>query len=142
MTRRAILGLLAAGAAAATAVGVVVYEERKASAAAPAQKATVAPGGVRGILNPHIIGSQKNVALNDGTTNLTVAAAVGDVLNISLPISAFVLSAQYGQVQWGTGAAYGSKGVSVQVSGPTAISIIWNDPNVPANYATLVKVTT
>lgn len=138
-------------------VGVGVYEHKAhaklSSGGSSGQTGVVNIGG--GIhINPNGVhltpigfnpggGNVVSVALNDGDTTRTVKANVGDILNVSLPIGSWVVTADYGAgVVWGTGAADGSKVLSVQLKGPTTITIAWTDTNVPARYTTKVQVTT
>lgn len=98
---------------------------------------------------PHLIpigfnpggGAVVNVPLADAQTTANIKASVGDILNIVLPVGASILSASYGKVAWGTGAAPGSKVVSVKLSGPTVVSITWTDL-VSIKYTTQVQVAT
>lgn len=133
-------------------VGVGLYEEHKAHASSSGSTAGVKNigGGIR--IDPGAVhlkpipsnpngGAVVNVALQDGDTLKPIIAKVGDIVNVSLPSGSWVLSADYGAgVAWGTGAAQDSKVVSVQLSGPTTLTINWTDPNVPARYTTQVKV--
>lgn len=143
----AIVGLLA---------GLGYYEHKKHSAPA-ATVGGVQRGGLPGPIRPGVSfgrfnpnlgsgGNQKTVTLATGQTSATVAAQVGDIIDVVFADSgAFVSSAEYGvNVQWGTGAAPGSKQVSVQITGPDTISVTWSSDasGGPARYTSQVQVTT